>query len=151
MNAFRFAEASADEPASLLTHPQRRNKRLLPASLKLRPTRRGHLRIFLPRVDDAHDLHRLRRHPIDNDVIGMDYRLASASYAARPVHIGVVGQPLGAGLDHRQQPFGRGRISFGDVAEYAPCVVSGAVAPDQLQHGFFCLALAITSRISTIT
>lgn len=54
------------------------------------------------------DLHRLRRHAIDQDIVGVHHRLARARHAAGPVHGGVRRQPLGARFDRGSQPLGRG-------------------------------------------
>lgn len=102
-------------------------------------------------MDQVDDLHRFRGHPVDDDVVRMHHGLARSRDAARAVHIGPLGEPFGAEVDRGLEPLGRREVSFRNIGEDGPRFLPGAFAPDQRQHGFFRLALAMISRISAIT
>jgi len=94
----------------------------------------GALRILPPGMHDADDLDRVRRHPIDENVVRMHHRLAGAVHAAKPIHERVLGQPLRASLDDLLQAIRRCRIALRDIAVDRFEVGQRCLASDERDH-----------------
>ena len=91
-----------------------------------------------------------RADAIDQDVVGVDDRLARAGDAAWAVDQRVVGQSLGGVLDRRGDAIGGGRIAVGDVAGEVVKVLARLGTPEERQRHRH-LARSMIARVSAIT
>lgn len=107
--------------------------------------------IFLPRVNQVHDLDRFGRDPIDQDVIGVDHRLARALDPARPVEEWMLGQPLGTGLDPELEPLRGLGVPLRDVPDDRFDVAARRRKPDQVHSAWRALASSTMAWTRAIT
>ena len=89
--------------------------------------------VALAGVEDGKDLDR-PGDAVDEDVVGMDHRLAGAGDAAGAVDIGVIRQRLRCVPDRDDQPLRGGEISRRDIVGDCQQVASSVVRPDERQR-----------------
>lgn len=76
-------------------------------------------------------------HAVDENVIGMDDRLARAGYATGAVDVGMVGQAVGGVLDGVAEAQRGGGPAFGDIVDDLVQVLTRLWPPDDPQRHFF--------------
>ena len=111
--------------------------------------RGGALGVKLAGVEDGEDLDR-PGDAVDQEVVGMDHRLAGSGQPSCAVDIGVIGQVLRRMHDRGVQPLRSREVTRADIVENVQQIARRIVRPDerQRQRGL-CLsriacALAIT-------
>ena len=90
--------------------------------------------IVLAGVEDGDHLDGVRQNPIDQNVIGVDHRLARARHPARPVDVGMFRQALGGVADQGGQALRCQRIALADEGGDVEQVMASLWTPDQPQH-----------------
>jgi hypothetical protein len=104
---------------------------------------------LLPGVQHGEDVDRLAD-AVDEDVVGMDDRLARAGDAAGAMDQRVIGEALGGVLNRRADAVGGGRIAMSDVCGDLVQVVPNLGTGNQRQR-HRCLARSMMALISAIT
>ena len=109
----------------------------------------GALGILLPSVQHGEDVDRLAD-AVDEDIVGVDDRLARAGDAAGAVEEWMVGEAIGSVPDRRAEAVGRRGVAIRDVAGDVVQVSACVGEPDQRQR-HRCLARSMIACISAIT
>lgn len=90
--------------------------------------------IVLAGVEDGDHLDGVRQYPIDQNIIGVDHRLARAGHPTGAVDVGMLRQALGGVADQGGQALRCQRIALADEGGDVEQVMARLGAPDQPQH-----------------
>lgn len=99
-------------------------------------------------MDESQHFYHVGGDVVDQDIVGMNHRLARAGDAAGTVDIGVVGQALGGVGDQFVQLSRRHRIAGRDIFENVEQIGLRLIAPNE---GKAHLYLSMIARALTIT
>lgn len=83
---------------------------------------------------DGDDFYDVDAHPIDKDIVGGDDRFAGVGYAPGPVHVGMVGQPLGHIGEQVGMAQRGGWIAVSDIVDDLSHVFPRLLTPDDMRH-----------------
>jgi hypothetical protein len=92
--------------------------------------------ILLAGVEDGEDVDDVRSDAVDENVIGVNDRLARAGDATGTMDIRVVWQAIGGMLDHGFEPVRCGDVACGDIVEDVEEIGGGVVGPDDGERHF---------------
>lgn len=85
-------------------------------------------------MNDGQHFHRVVNDPVDQNIVGMQHRLAGSRDASGSMQAGMAQEPFGGRLDEVGQS-GRGEgVILRDVFDDPPNVVARPISPDELDH-----------------